>query len=97
MEFSDSKYLNVSDLERLTADELRIVRNEIYARLGRCFYYEDLEEYFDGKSWYEGTVEPDEFHQDVFNLYEAANVLLSKDYKEDIRDADRRAGMIMQV
>lgn len=95
LEFSDSKYLEESDLAGLTPDELRLARNEIYARHGRRFYYEDLQAYFDGKSWYEGTVEPDEFDQDVFNDYEAANVLLIKEYEEGIKDAALESAYIL--
>ena len=87
LEFSSSKYLTVSDLTELTADELRLARNEIYARHGRRFYYEDLQKYFDGKSWYKGTVDPEKFNQDVLNDYEATNVLLIKNYEDGILDA----------
>ena len=35
-----------------STDELRIVRNTIFARKGRAFNSEDLQEYFSNQSWY---------------------------------------------
>lgn len=40
------------DLQGLSKDELRILRNEIYARHGLIFHSEDLTEYFNQFSWY---------------------------------------------
>ncbi|MDO4842660.1 MAG: YARHG domain-containing protein, partial [Phoenicibacter congonensis] len=45
----------------LTEDELCIAQNEIWARHGRKFKNNWLQEYFDGQSWYHGTVDPDDF------------------------------------
>ena len=53
---SDTKKIRTSTLEKLTAEELRIARNEIYARHGYIFQSDDLSEYFSTQIWYEGTV-----------------------------------------
>ena len=71
---SDSRYLKASDLKKLSKKELRLARNELYARHGYIFEDEELSEYFNGKDWYLGSVEGDEFSdKDIFNKYEIAN------------------------
>ncbi len=78
---SDSRYLTAADLEGLTKEELRIARNEIYARRGRKFKDQMLQDYFNSQSWYVGTIAPDEFSEDYFNDYEKANAYFIKDYE----------------
>ncbi len=58
---SDSKKLTKYDLQGLTKAELRIARNEIYARHGRKFQDEALQDYFDEQDWYVGYIEPEDF------------------------------------
>ena len=71
---SDSRYIAESELYGLSDWELRIARNEIYARHGRKFASSDLNEYFNSKSWYHGTISGDDFDEDkVFNDYETKN------------------------
>ena len=45
----------------ITDEEIRIARNEIYARHGRRFNDSELQEYFDSLSWYYGYIEPEDF------------------------------------
>ncbi len=72
---SSTTYLSDSDLEKLSENELKIARNEIYARHGRKFNDEELQRYFDGKSWYEGSIEPDDFEdKKILNDYELKNL-----------------------
>lgn len=72
--YSDSEYLTEDDLDELTPDEIRLACNELYARHGRKFKDADYQAYFNSKSWYQGTVEPDDFDDTaVFNKYELAN------------------------
>jgi hypothetical protein len=57
---SDTRQLQPGDLQNLSAQQLRIARNEIYARHGRIFQDPALRAYFSGKSWYRavaGSVE----------------------------------------
>lgn len=74
---SNNVYLTEEDLAGLTKEELRIARNEIYARHGRKFNDSGLQSYFDSKSWYVGTILPEDFTESyaaaVFNQYELAN------------------------
>ena len=44
-----------------SARQLRIARNEIYARHGRLFVDQELQDYFDSKDWYFGYIEPEDF------------------------------------
>ena len=50
--FSQDRLLVAADLAGLSASQLRIARNEIYARHGRRFVSSDLAEYFSKKNWY---------------------------------------------
>jgi hypothetical protein len=50
--FSGVLPLTEADLSGLTGDELRIARNEIYARYGRQFSDKALQAHFDAKPWY---------------------------------------------
>lgn len=74
---SNSRYLTEEDLDKLTSSELRIARNEIYARHHRLFDDEGLQVYFNECSWYEGMISPSDFTEayaaSVFNEYELYN------------------------
>lgn len=48
-----TRRLTEEDLSGLSKEELRIARNEIYARHGYIFKSADLREYFKSKSWYQ--------------------------------------------
>lgn len=79
---SDSRYLTDSDVRGLSANELMLARNEIYARHGRKFKDSELQNYFNSKSWYRGTVDPDDFSTDVFNEYENKNLEMIQKYEK---------------
>ena len=67
------------ELKSLSKSQLRLARNEIYARHGRKFNTADLKEYFEGKSWYSGTIDAATFDANVsnyLNSYELANLKL---------------------
>ncbi len=49
---SSTGYVTDAQLKSLTASELNIAKNEIYARHGREFKNESLQKYFNSKSWY---------------------------------------------
>lgn len=70
---SNTQLLTEADLQGKTAEQLRIGRNEIYARHGRKFNDEALQNYFNSKSWYSGTVEADAFDEGVLNEIEKKN------------------------
>lgn len=72
---SDSKYYSKSELSSLTSKQLAIARNEIYAKHGYIFAKDkEMKEYFEGKSWYKGTVKASNFDESVFNKYEKENL-----------------------
>jgi hypothetical protein len=50
---SDQRLLTVADLQGLSSDQLRIARNEIYARKGRFFKDQSLTAHFSQFSWYQ--------------------------------------------
>lgn len=78
---SDKRFLTISDLERLTQEELKLARNEIYARRGRKFVDQNLQSYFNGKSWYKPSIEAEDFNEGYFNDYEKANAYFIRDYE----------------
>lgn len=81
---SDSRYLERADLQNLNAEQLRLARNEIYARHGRMFDDQQLQEYFNSKSWYNGTIAPADFSEDMLNDYERENTYIITDYETEM-------------
>ena len=53
---------------------LWIAKNEIYARHGRQFMNEYLQQYFNRCTWYEGVIPPEEFRESVLNQTEKENL-----------------------
>jgi hypothetical protein len=60
MEFFEKRTISESMLQGLSLHELRLLRNEIYARHGRMFRAEWLQQYFYSQPWYN----PDENFKD---------------------------------
>lgn len=73
---SSTTYLTRADLAGLSQEQLRLARNEIYARHGRKFKTKEIQEYFNGKSWYTGTIESNAFKDEYLNSYEKENIKL---------------------
>ena len=73
---SNSRYLTEEDLAGLDLAYLRIARNEIYARHGRRFKDDRLQDYFDSKDWYDGTIDPEMFDDSVLSSIEISNAEL---------------------
>ena len=55
LERSSDRALIARDLEELTNAELRIARNEIFARKGYIFPHQDLNRHFEQFDWYEAA------------------------------------------
>jgi hypothetical protein len=53
MELFEDKLISAQMLHGLSLNELRLLRNEIYARHGRQFQAEWLQQYFWGQPWYQ--------------------------------------------
>lgn len=75
---SSVRYLTSEDMWGLDKATLRLGRNEIYARHGRKFQTEDLNQYFSSKPWYNGYLSAEEFDDSVLNFYEKANLDIIK-------------------
>ncbi len=79
---SSTTALTDADVKNLTKSELRVARNEIYARHGRGFSNSALQAYFNGCSWYKMDA-----NYDYANEYskltdvEKANIKLIKAYE----------------
>ncbi len=73
---SGSRYLSSSDVSWMDNATLRLALNEVYARHGRRFNDQYLQNYFNSQPWYHGTVSPSCFRESVFNRYEMANISL---------------------
>ncbi|MCD8217788.1 MAG: YARHG domain-containing protein [Clostridiales bacterium] len=71
---SSTKVYTADELSVLTADQLRIARNEIYARHHYIFDDEDLQEYFYSCVWYFGMIPSDEFDSSVLSDIEKKNI-----------------------
>ena len=83
---SDKEKLTRAELEGLTKEQLRLARNEIYARHGMIFGVADLDNYFAAKSWYKPTVSFTDFYDTVeMSLIEEANVILIQEVEKTIQ------------
>lgn len=80
---SDTRYISYSEIQNMPVQVVCYAKNEIYARNGRLFQSEELQDYFDAQYWYYGTISPNSFSPSYLNQYETANVdLLNKREKE---------------
>ena len=75
---SSERLLTDADIEGLSSWELKVARNEIYARHGRRFNSAELQNHFNSCSWYNGTVAPENFSDTMLSDIELANVQFLK-------------------
>ena len=75
------RYITEDDLKDLTWEQCCLARNEIFARHGRIFQTKAIADYFNSKSWYQGTIAPGDFSETVFNEYEKANISFISRYE----------------
>lgn len=73
---SDKRVLSNAEIEASSIWQLRRGTNEVYARHGRKFKNQGQAAYFESKSWYNGTIEADNFNESTLNEYEKQNVKL---------------------
>lgn len=82
---SDTKYLSEDEVRAVETDKLMVGRNEIFARHGYIFEDEGLKKHFGSTSWYQGTVQGNQFSADaVFNDFEKKNVELIKKIEDEL-------------
>ncbi|MEH7304535.1 YARHG domain-containing protein [Neobacillus drentensis] len=77
---SDKRVMSVEDIANLTKGQLRLARNEIYARHGYIFKSQDLQTYFSSKSWYH----PDHSFDGSLNEVEKENVDFIKEREDSL-------------
>lgn len=82
---SSTRQLSYGDIAGLTKEQLRIARNEIYARHGRMFTSEELQSYFNSKSWYRGTVSAGSFSENMLSQLEKDNIKLIQERENALR------------
>jgi YARHG domain-containing protein len=66
-----TELLSENTLDNMFAEDLRVLRNEVYARHGRVFKDKNLQAYFEAQGWYKPN--PD-FKDEQLNEIEAANL-----------------------
>lgn len=79
--FSNSRSITEEDLAGLTEWQLKVARNEIYARHGRAFVHQDLSCYFDKLPWYE--IDP-EYSENKLSSLEISNAVFILNYEKEI-------------
>lgn len=79
---SSIRYISYADVEGLSKKSLEVARNEIYARHGRRFKNTDLQEYFNSKTWYVGTIAPDDFSESLLSTIEKTNIQTLLSYED---------------
>lgn len=84
---SSSRILTYDDISGLSLRDINYAKNEIYARHGRLFKSEELQNYFDGKSWYYGTIRPEDFQNSFLSDTESKNVEFLSDVEHSM-DSD---------
>lgn len=97
IEGSDSRPLNATEAHVLDDNMKQMAINEIYARHGRKFKNQDIQEYFNQKAWYVPSVEPDDFDESVFNEYERANIELLSENTNGFRECIAFGGTYSQT
>lgn len=78
---SNTRVISEAELTNLTPWQLKVARNEIYARYGREFVHKDLQCYFGGKSWY--TIDPN-FSETELSATDTKNVATIQAYEQKI-------------
>ncbi len=74
---SDKQYLDLNYLRHCSARYLVFGRNEIFARHGRQFTDQEIQDFFTfrGRNWYQPILSPEEFEQSVeLNEFEKKNI-----------------------
>jgi hypothetical protein len=76
---ASQRLLKTEDVENLLADQLAMMRNEIFARHGYCFSRKEMRQQFENEDWYvPNTVDIKGFLTDI----EKKNIALIKRYEK---------------
>lgn len=71
---SSTELLTDAQIAAVPKDQRQMAINEIYARHGRRFNNPDIQQYFDSKSWYTGTIAPSSFKDSYLSEVERKNI-----------------------
>ena len=83
--YSSEKILTQSDIQGFTKKEIKYAKNEIYARNGRKFDTNSIQKYFNSKSWYSGTIDPEDFNEEIMlSDIEYKNVIFLKKIEDSM-------------
>lgn len=83
---SDKMKFSNKDIDDLSEEELELARNEIYARHGRKFKTNYIQNYFNNQSWYKDTIESNKFDESVLNEIEKYNIDFIAQYEESLNN-----------
>ncbi|MFH1749524.1 MAG: YARHG domain-containing protein [bacterium] len=78
---SDTRIISKSELSNLTPWQLKVARNEIYARHGRAFVHKDLQCYLATQSWYQVN---SSYSSSSLTLTENKNIATILNYEKEI-------------
>ena len=81
---SSTRVLDKSELVGFSAEQCRLARNEIYAKHGRMFDDAGLQNYFNSRSWYHGTIPADKFSETMLSDIEIQNRNLIIAYEKEM-------------
>jgi DNA-directed RNA polymerase specialized sigma24 family protein len=82
---SDKELLTRDDVAGMSQEQLRLARNEIFARYGTIFGVQDLADYFGSKSWYVPKITFDEFESTIeMNAIEEKNLAFIIQIEEEM-------------
>jgi hypothetical protein len=76
--------ISESELGNKSRRELELMRNAIYARHGRRFERQDLQDFFNQQPWYVPKYWPNEFPENVLTPTDRANISLIKSYEDKV-------------
>lgn len=74
----------IQNLSVLDSYGLKITRNEIYARHGRIFNDQELQEYFQRQNWYVPQIASNDFNDSCLNEVEKYNIQLISTYEQQV-------------
>jgi len=81
---SNTREVTKSELQSLSEWQLKVARNEIYARYGRQFEHQDLQCYFDKQPWYKTD---SNFAESDLTSIENKNIATILEYEKEINSS----------
>lgn len=79
--YAENNILPSEILDSLSTEELRLLRNGIYAYEGRIFNENELTDYYYNYNWYKPTIAPGELNWDMLTPTQQNNIIRIKKYE----------------